>query len=66
MNIEKYRKNYLQKNWGNNCFTMVKYKLNTTEMISRFFLQSLDETIIISNEWKTRRKHIGLITMNYA
>ena len=51
MNIEKYRKNYLQKNWGNNCFTMVKYKLNTTKMISRFFLQSLDETIIISNEW---------------
>ena len=48
MNIEKYRKNYLQENWGNNCFIMVKYKLNTTEMRSRF-LQSLCETITTSN-----------------
>lgn len=26
MNIEKYRKLYLEYNWGNNAFTSVKYK----------------------------------------
>lgn len=51
MNEDKYRKNYLQENWGNNCFIMVKYKLNTTEMRSRF-LQSLCETITTSNSRK--------------
>tara|TARA_B100000768_G_C11269797_1_gene372848 strand:- start:1968 stop:2384 length:417 start_codon:yes stop_codon:yes gene_type:complete len=51
MNIEKYRKYYLLYNWDINCFDMIKYKLNTTEMRERFLLQRLDETIIISNEW---------------